>query len=158
MNYLHTLPSPIVHRDLKGSNILVSDDLVLKLSDFGLGKHVIAGDQPTEVGTINWCAPEILFEEADYTFAADVYSYGMVCYEIVNGGEMPYGDLSPIQTLRAIEEGQTPTLPKKLDNQFTEMIHTCWLRQEGRPDFASIIQTLQKIDHIQSREEQFVLP
>jgi serine/threonine protein kinase len=62
------------------------------------------------VGTINWCAPEILFSGEPYTRAADVYSFGMVCYEIVSKGRIPYAQLNPLQTIRAIEEGEKPNL------------------------------------------------
>jgi len=149
MKYLHGLQHPIVHRDLKGSNVLVDKNLTLKLSDFGLGRHFIHGEtrgSSGNVGTVNWCAPEILFNEEPFSTSADVYSFGMVCYEIMTNGEMPYSDLGPLQTLRAIEQGELPILPQ-MEPSTASLINACWEEKNRRPHFPLIVSTLDKVDY-----------
>ena len=78
MEYLHSQNPPVVHRDLKSLNLLVSDDFTVKVADFGLSKATSGNSLNSKVGSLNWCAPEILLRSAPYTKAGDVYSYGMV--------------------------------------------------------------------------------
>eukprot|EP01127_Copromyxa_protea_P020897 TRINITY_DN7043_c0_g1_i1.p1 TRINITY_DN7043_c0_g1~~TRINITY_DN7043_c0_g1_i1.p1 ORF type:complete len:801 (+),score=133.62 TRINITY_DN7043_c0_g1_i1:480-2882(+) len=146
MDYLHSLPQPVVHRDLKGTNILVDEKEVLKLSDFGLGKH-ISLDSATDggIGTICWCAPEVLILDEPFTAKADVYSFGMTLYEIVSKGDTPYSDLDELETLRSIQEGIKPKLPEGLDSDFKSMVENCWKERDERPNFHEIMIALKKI-------------
>merc|ERR1712146_853852 len=87
MQYLHSLDPPIVHRDLKALNILVNENYIVKVADFGLSKATPeerSHRANTKIGTLNWLAPEVLAEICPYTTKADVFSYGMVLYEINN--------------------------------------------------------------------------
>lgn len=80
--YLHSLVPAIIHRDLKSLNVLLSEDLTAKLSDFGLSREWSADQTMTSgVGTLLWTAPEVLRGER-YTEKADVYSFGIVLSEI----------------------------------------------------------------------------
>ncbi|GLE00570.1 hypothetical protein PINS_up009327 [Pythium insidiosum] len=80
--YLHALAPPVVHRDLKASNVLLSATWTAKLSDFGVSREVSEQQLMTaEVGTVAWIAPEVLRAEP-YSERADVYSFGVVLSEL----------------------------------------------------------------------------
>jgi serine/threonine protein kinase len=98
-----------VHRDLKCSNILVDQHDCIKVSDFGLSKHASSGGN-TRMGTLNWIAPEILRNAGPFTEKADVFSYGIVVWEIFTNGQVPYQGLQPLQIVRAIDEGVRPEM------------------------------------------------
>eukprot|EP01156_Anaeramoeba_ignava_P002310 Anaeramoba_ignava/a218058_48.p1 GENE.a218058_48~~a218058_48.p1 ORF type:complete len:291 (+),score=100.80 a218058_48:7-879(+) len=95
MKYLHD--KGVIHRDLKSGNILITNENHLKIIDFGLARYKagetdITGEMTINIGTPNWMAPEILRGESDYTPKVDVYSYGLVLWEMVYR-EIPYKKL-----------------------------------------------------------------
>lgn len=92
MHFMHTLSTPLMHRDLKSLNVLLhknvvsgNDNISCKITDFGLARNQTSeADVMTGMaGTFHWMAPEIL-ENQPYTFKADVYSYGIVLWEILS--------------------------------------------------------------------------
>lgn len=96
MNYLHLCS--IMHRDLKSGNILLDAHGTVKISDFGLscvldlsGSH----DLTAETGTYRWMAPEVIRHEP-YSTKADVYSFGIVLWEMITK-DQPFRGLTPIQ-------------------------------------------------------------
>ncbi|KAI3512373.1 hypothetical protein L1887_19688 [Cichorium endivia] len=98
MNYLHHCNPPIVHLDLKSSNLLVDKNWTVKVGDFGLSriKHHTYLRTKSGKGTPQWMAPEILRnEQADEK--SDVYSYGVVLWEITTE-KIPWDDLNPMQS------------------------------------------------------------
>merc|ERR1711916_254098 len=82
MVYLHQCDPPVVHRDLKSLNLLVDEDYHIAVADFGLSKQTHGNSLNSKVGSLNWCAPEVLLHSAPYTEKADVYSFGMVLWEL----------------------------------------------------------------------------
>ncbi len=103
LTYIHS--KQILHCDMKSSNILIDESWNIKLADFGLSKKII-GINPLEdsktsrVGTPNWMAPEICRGEK-YTDKADVYSFGLIVWEIVTR-EVPYRELSPNEIINRV--------------------------------------------------------
>lgn len=94
VDYLHTRSPRVIHRDIKGANLLISSQGVVKICDFGTAKLVqsgatnVQGTAP-EIGTYYWMAPEVLRDPHDltstppvYTTMCDVYSFGMTIYEV----------------------------------------------------------------------------
>ncbi|KAG7253478.1 hypothetical protein CRUP_033812 [Coryphaenoides rupestris] len=87
-----------VHRDLAARNILVNSNLVCKVSDFGLSR-VLEDDPEAEYTTrggkipIRWTAPEAIAYRK-FTSASDVWSYGIVMWEVMSYGERPYWEMS----------------------------------------------------------------
>jgi mitogen-activated protein kinase kinase kinase 9 len=102
MFFMHSLKPPLLHRDLKSLNLLLSekvegpnDYVNVKIADFGLARRMGAeGMMMTgRAGTFNWMAPET-HDGLDYNEKADVYSYGIVIWEIL-AREPPFGNLAP---------------------------------------------------------------
>ena len=88
---MHSFPVPVVHRDLKSSNILVTAEMVGKVADCGESRRVALESTMTHVGTPLWAAPEILRGER-YDERVDRYSFGVVISEVM-AREVPFSDI-----------------------------------------------------------------
>ncbi|ETV64373.1 TKL/DRK protein kinase, variant [Aphanomyces astaci] len=91
MAYLHSMDPPIIHRDLKSMNILVSSSFGAKISDFGLSREKVLDDTMSVTGTPLWLPPEMIRAER-YSEKADVYSFGIVLTEL-DTRRIPYHDI-----------------------------------------------------------------
>lgn len=89
--YLHGLDRPVIHRDLKSRNILISDSYQAKLTDFGLSRCVSTSSTMTVVGSNLWLAPEMIRGEK-FTEKADVFSFGVVLTEL-DTAQLPYANI-----------------------------------------------------------------
>lgn len=142
LSYLHNQQPPIVHRDLKCTNILISDDLQVKVSDFGLSNSDNARST-NRLGTLNWLAPEVLRGTAKYSAQADIYSIGMCMYEIASDGKSPYHDMMPLQIVRAIDESEKPIIPEGCNPVLVRLMTACWADEaQARPTLSQIISEL----------------
>lgn len=146
--YLHEQSPPIVHRDLKCQNLLVTSDGDVKVSDFGLSKTISRTvGNASKMGTLNWLAPEVLRGESHPSTAADVYAFGMVLYEIFMDGTPPYDSWQPLQIVRAIDEGRHPEIPDACDPLYKSLMLDCWAPlPEARPSFLQLCHRLQVIE------------
>ncbi|RLN93759.1 hypothetical protein BBJ28_00013367, partial [Nothophytophthora sp. Chile5] len=88
LTYLHSLAPPVIHRDLKSSNILLSNDLDAKLTDFGISRERIARTMTAGVGTAMWMAPELMLS-GRYDDKVDMFSFGVVLSEL-DSHSLPY--------------------------------------------------------------------
>ncbi|RAW26373.1 hypothetical protein PC110_g17228 [Phytophthora cactorum] len=140
MSYLHHFERPILHRDLKSPNLLVDKNFNIKLSDFGLARVKAHVQTMTgNCGTVQWMAPEVLGNQK-YTEKADVFSFGIVIWEIVTG-ECPYDGMSQIQAaLGVLNRNLRPNIPRDCPPFFSRLMKACWNRQpELRPSFPHIV-------------------
>ncbi|KAG0582470.1 hypothetical protein KC19_3G062400 [Ceratodon purpureus] len=162
VNYLHK--NRVVHRDLKSHNILVmrmkcrdgKEFVCAKLADFGLSKtketSTTFSNQTLNTGTTRWMAPELMgpqtsesqtstsrSDEIKYPFKCDVYSFGMVCFEILTG-EVPFQSTSsPNAVKRMVLDGKRPILPNDCPNYLKDLIQSCWKSDASiRPSFGDI--------------------
>ncbi|CAA3017809.1 Tyrosine kinase [Olea europaea subsp. europaea] len=129
VNYLHHFNPPIVHRDLKSSNLLVDKNWAVKVGDFGLSrlKHETYLTTKTGKGTPQWMAPEVLRNEPSDE-KSDVYSYGVILWEIATQ-KIPWDNLNSMQVIGAVGfMNQRLEIPKDIDPQWASIIESCWHR------------------------------
>lgn len=141
MRYLHA--HNVIHRDLKSLNLLVNTRLEIKISDFGLSR-VIDKNQPmtSNIGTVAWIAPEIFSNKKLYTEKADVYSYGIILWELLTR-QMPFAEAEAFTIPVLVTKGKRPTLPKKVPKDYGKLMEKCWHQKgEKRPSFEEIVQRL----------------
>uniref|UniRef100_A0A8B9P3V3 receptor protein-tyrosine kinase n=1 Tax=Apteryx owenii TaxID=8824 RepID=A0A8B9P3V3_APTOW len=139
-----------VHRDLAARNILVNSQLVCKVSDFGLSR--VLEDDPEATYTtsggkipIRWTAPEAI-SYRKFTSASDVWSYGIVMWEVMSYGERPYWELSNHEVMKAINEGFRLPAPLDCPSAVYQLMLQCWQQERGRrPRFADIVGILDKL-------------
>ena len=150
MDYLHSRSPPVVHRDLKSSNLLVENNFRLRICDFGLSR-VLNGDyipSTQGMGTVQWTAPEVM-TRGRVSEKSDVYSFGVVLWEMVTL-ERPWEGMRPEQVVFAVGgEGLRPTLPTTLQPEVVSLIQDCWRAQpKERPLFSDIIKRLKAIKEL----------
>uniref|UniRef100_A0A8C3G6Y0 receptor protein-tyrosine kinase n=1 Tax=Cyclopterus lumpus TaxID=8103 RepID=A0A8C3G6Y0_CYCLU len=139
-----------VHRDLAARNILVNSNLVCKVSDFGLSR--VIDDDPEAVYTttggkipVRWTAPEAI-QYRKFTSASDVWSYGVVMWEVMSYGERPYWDMSNQDVIKAIEEGYRLPAPMDCPPGLHQLMLDCWQKDRAeRPKFDQIVSILDKM-------------
>lgn len=146
MAYLHLRTPAIIHRDLKSHNLLVDENWKVKVCDFGLSKIAIdLQSTMTACGTPCWTAPEIL-RNARYTTKADVFSYGIVLWELVTREE-PFAGMPAFQVIFAVgNKGTRLPLPQVCPPELIKLIVSCWQEDPAlRPPFQDIITYLERI-------------
>ncbi|KAL8552983.1 hypothetical protein ACS0TY_001597 [Phlomoides rotata] len=144
MNYLHQ--NNIIHRDLKAANLLMDENEVVKVGDFGVARvKAQTGVMTAETGTYRWMAPEII-EHKPYDHKADVFSFGVVLWELLTG-KLPYEYLTPLQAaVGVVQKGLRPSIPKHTPPKLSELLERCWHPDPTlRPDFSEVTEILQNI-------------
>jgi serine/threonine protein kinase len=169
MLYLHE--KRVVHGDLKSQNILVKsrkdidvEYVFVKVADFGISKtresSSTCSTQTPNTGTTRWMAPELMTlgpselraktsdhdRKRRYPFKADIYSFGMVCYEILTG-KVPFYTISvPREVRRMVLNGERPILPDHCPSELQILIRSCWEEEAtSRPSFVEICKTLRRL-------------
>jgi serine/threonine protein kinase len=149
MAYLHAQEDPIVHRDLKSVNILVTATYGCKVADFGMSRvGGPASTSPVEqvVGTPLWLAPEVVRQEP-HTAASDVFSFGIVLSEIYSRAD-PYAEhlksASAYTVMMRVErDGLRPTIDNKAPDALKELIKDCVEDQpQRRPNMVEVLNRL----------------
>ncbi|KAL6056595.1 Pre-mRNA 3'-end-processing factor FIP1 [Balamuthia mandrillaris] len=144
MTYLHQNNPPILHRDLKGPNILINEDFKALVSDFGISAQVTSLEmqkqaETTFYGTMNWLSPD-----HQQTTKSDVYSFGLVMWENLTG-EFPFVGYTPQQWLTSVHmKGERPPIPAGTDVEYVALMTQCWNASPGeRPDFVEVLERLE---------------
>jgi len=128
LNFLHRSNPVIIHRDLKPANILLDYGLQPRIADFGVSREKYGATATmTRIGTPTYCAPEILNGE-HYSSGVDIYSFGILIYEMVNQKAPWKNDkLTPVQLMmRVAINKQRPPIPETCDKELEQLIRCCW--------------------------------
>uniref|UniRef100_K9INJ6 Ephrin type-A receptor 1 n=1 Tax=Desmodus rotundus TaxID=9430 RepID=K9INJ6_DESRO len=138
-----------VHRDLAARNILVSQNLCCKVSDFGLTRLLdnFDGTYETQGGKIpiRWTAPEAIAHRI-FTTASDVWSFGIVMWEVLSFGDKPYGEMSNQEVMKSIEDGYRLPPPVDCPAALYELMKNCWAYDCGRrPSFHQLKTHLEQL-------------
>uniref|UniRef100_A0A8C3TX86 RAF proto-oncogene serine/threonine-protein kinase n=1 Tax=Catharus ustulatus TaxID=91951 RepID=A0A8C3TX86_CATUS len=156
MDYLHA--KNIIHRDMKSNNIFLHEGLTVKIGDFGLAtvKSRWSGSQQVEqpTGSILWMAPEVIRmqDSNPFSFQSDVYSYGIVLYELMTG-ELPYSHINNRdQIIFMVGRGYaSPDLSKLYKNcpkAMKRLVADCLKKvREERPLFPQILSSIELLQH-----------
>lgn len=137
-----------VHRDLAARNVLVCENNILKIADFGLARR-IQGDyyRKTTNGRlpIKWMAIESL-ENQMYTTQSDVWSFGILLWEIMTLGRTPYPGINVHELWKRLESGYRMEQPMNADEQIYDIMRRCWQKQPNeRPSFAQLVKEIHRI-------------
>ncbi|KAL4238511.1 hypothetical protein ACF0H5_003219 [Mactra antiquata] len=136
-----------VHRDLAARNILVGENKSVKIGDFGLTRYIYYDLNKIYVNRgggrlpLRWMAPEAVFD-LTYSSASDVWSYGILLYEIVTLGASPYPELSNTELLLSLKNGYRMKKPDNCTQDIYDIMKNCWQEvPEQRPTFTNLCQT-----------------
>ncbi|SGY23847.1 BQ5605_C019g08988 [Microbotryum silenes-dioicae] len=141
--YLHD--REIIHRDIKGANILVDNKGGIKISDFGISKKVednlLSGakvHRPSLQGSVYWMAPEVV-KQTSYTSKADIWSLGCLVVEMLTGAP-PWANLTQMQAIFRIGSSVRPTIPDDISNDADDFLEqTFEIDHEARPSALELL-------------------
>jgi len=124
--FLHSQEPNILHMDLMSVNIVVLNNLEVKLKGFGFkhNRNLVEGDNKN-CTALNWFPPEYIEDQNNYTEESDIYSLGVVLWEIFTSN-VPYEGKSPLQILRMISLGELLKIPKSLPILLQQLLEMCW--------------------------------
>ncbi|XP_022108596.1 ephrin type-A receptor 4-like isoform X2 [Acanthaster planci] len=137
-----------IHRDLAARNVLVGENMVCKLSDFGLARDIknkrMYQRQSEGRLPIRWMALESVVDDV-YTTESDVWSYGIFLWEIVTLGARPYPTMSAKTMITKLQEGYRMPRPDHCQDEIYQLMLACWQEEStARPSFTEISQKLEK--------------
>nr|BAM95204.1 KIF5B-RET(NM_020630)_K16;R12 fusion protein [Homo sapiens] len=147
MQYLAEMK--LVHRDLAARNILVAEGRKMKISDFGLSRDVYEEDSYVKRSQgripVKWMAIESLFDHI-YTTQSDVWSFGVLLWEIVTLGGNPYPGIPPERLFNLLKTGHRMERPDNCSEEMYRLMLQCWKQEpDKRPVFADISKDLEKM-------------
>ncbi|CAG2239090.1 CD220 [Mytilus edulis] len=148
-----------VHRDLAARNCMVAEDLTVKIGDFGMTRDVYETDYYRKGGKgllpVRWMAPESL-KDGVFTSYSDVWSYGVVLWEMVTLAELPYIGLSHEQVIKYVGSGRTMEKPEGCPDRLIQLMLQCWrFKDKQRPTFQGIIEILVPVLDRSFREKSY---
>jgi len=147
MNYLHE--ENVLHRDLTSRNILLTKHMQAKVADFGLSKKNLEDtDLSYTMGSVAWMAPEVIASARQFNKKADVYSFGVICWELFSGTDPCPEDMAHINLAnKVLHEEWRPTIPDNVPSLWTQLIKQCWSQKTpSRPSFSEILGILDSIE------------
>jgi len=157
MSFLHGVTPKIIHRDLKSLNVLLVEPVLseldrvdLKVCDFGRARKADEKPSTVRVGTQHWMAPEVFMGQR-YDHRADVFSFGMVMFEVCCG-EMPFEDLSEAAVALTVASGGRPdmeAIPPECPAMLVHLMMQCWAQSPSdRPEFTTVVARLERLSEL----------
>uniref|UniRef100_A0A7N6AKU2 Fibroblast growth factor receptor n=1 Tax=Anabas testudineus TaxID=64144 RepID=A0A7N6AKU2_ANATE len=146
-----------IHRDLAARNVLVTEDNVMKIADFGLARdiHHIDYYKKTTNGRlpVKWMAPEALFDRI-YTHQSDVWSFGVLLWEIFTLGGSPYPGVPVEELFKLLKEGHRMEKPSACTQELYLMMRDCWHAVPScRPTFQQLVEDLDRTLCLMANQE-----
>ncbi|KAI3372342.1 hypothetical protein L3Q82_022841, partial [Scortum barcoo] len=150
-----------IHRDLAARNVLVTEDNVMKIADFGLARdiHHIDYYKKTTNGRlpVKWMAPEALFDRI-YTHQSDVWSFGVLLWEIFTLGGSPYPGVPVEELFKLLKEGHRMDKPSTCTHELYMMMRDCWHAVPSqRPTFKQLVEDLDRCLAMTANQEYLEL-
>lgn len=146
----HLSAAKIIHRDLAARNVLLGENLTCKVTDFGMARNTRSKDiyERTSEGRLplKWTALESL-EHGRYTTKSDVWSFGVVLYEIFTIGGAPYPGVNVSELTRKLKSGYRMEKPNHVHNKLYDLMRSCWNKDpDKRLTFSQLNKTLNQLD------------
>lgn len=127
-----------IHRDLAARNVLVGENNLCKIADFGLSREDIYLADVKSKFPIKWTAPEAAFYQR-YSIKSDVWSFGILMYEIITLGKVPYPGMRGQEVLEKIETGYRMPMPHGCPEDYYSIMRECWKQDRNeRPAFETL--------------------
>jgi len=142
-NWLHCLSPPIIHRDLKAENVMITKEGNVKVCDFGLScvKELDLTPRTRAIGTPIFMSPEVL-QGVPSNEKSDVYAYALLLWEMWTRDQRPFSYVASIEEFfdDVIEKQVRPTIPKDVPADVADLIRRCWAHEPSeRPSFDQVI-------------------
>ncbi|XP_064018043.1 tyrosine-protein kinase ITK/TSK isoform X1 [Pogoniulus pusillus] len=138
----------VIHRDLAARNCLVGESHVVKVSDFGMSRIVLDDQYTSSTGSkfpVKWSAPEV-FSYSNYSTKSDVWSFGVLMWEVFSEGKIPYENRTNGEVVEEINAGFRLYKPKLASKAIYEVMSHCWkMRKDDRPSFSVLLYQLNEI-------------
>ncbi|KAL5289268.1 Src42A family protein [Megaselia abdita] len=130
-----------IHRDLAARNVLVADNNIVKIADFGLARLIKEDEYEARVGArfpIKWTAPEAA-NYSKFSIKSDVWSFGILLTELVTHGRIPYPGMTNAEVLSQVDRGYRMTCPPNCESRLYEIMLECWHADPmRRPTFETL--------------------
>ncbi|XP_061705835.1 vascular endothelial growth factor receptor 1 isoform X3 [Cydia pomonella] len=144
MEYLANMK--ILHGDLAARNILLAEDNVVKICDFGLARSIYKNDEYQKKENsplpVKWLAIECMTDRI-FSTQSDVWSFGIVLWELFSLAKTPYPEISPQDLLQRLQEGHRLSKPPYADDRLYRVMRSCWeQRPTKRPTFTALQETI----------------
>ena len=149
MNYLHSLPQPIIHRDLNSHNVLLHEQGRAVVADFGESRFLAnlwEENMTKQPGNLRWMAPEVFTQCTKYSVKADVFSFALCFWELL-AGELPFSHLKPAAAAAdmAYRHARPPLHHLMLPEEVESLVIRAWDKTpHERPSFIEVVQDVQE--------------
>ncbi|XP_049289889.1 tyrosine kinase receptor Cad96Ca [Anopheles funestus] len=139
----------IIHRDLAARNILITEDHTCKVADFGFARDIITSkvyERKSEGRLpIRWMATESLYDNI-FTVKSDIWSFGILMWEIVTLGSTPYPGIAAADVMRKVRDGYRLEKPEHCRRELYNIMFYCWAHDPNeRPGFPEVVEMLDRL-------------